>query len=288
MVSVVIAAHNEEAVVGRCIEALLEQGVDAPQIFVSANGCTDATARVALARGATVIDRAEPGKPAALNAADAAADTFPRVYLDADIVLPAGAIDAVDRMFGGADAPLAAAPHRRIDTAGCAMAVKAYYAINERLPVFRDGLFGRGMFVVSAAGRARFSEFPALTADDLFADAQFDGWEKRPLGEVEISVAAPRSTRDLIRRLVRVRRGNTEMRAAAARGEVRSTVRPSDRRAWARVVREDPRLFFAAVPYVVITLTASLLARRTPVAAAAWGRDDSTRTTPSVAQWGST
>ena len=104
----------------------------------------------------------------------------------------------------------------------------------------------------------------------------------------EISVAAPRSTRDLIRRLVRVRRGNTEMRAAAARGEVRSTVRPSDRRAWARVVREDPRLFFAAVPYVVITLTASLLARRTPVAAAAWGRDDSTRTTPSVAQWGST
>jgi glycosyltransferase involved in cell wall biosynthesis len=288
MVSVVIAAHNEEAVVGRCIDALVEQGVDPPHIFVSANGCTDATARVAHARGVTVISRVEPGKPAALNAADAVADTFPRVYLDADIVVPAGAIDAVDRMFARADAPLAAAPHRRIDTAGCAMPVRAYYAINERLPIFRNGLFGRGMFAVSAEGRERFAEFPAMTADDLFADSLFDAREKRPLDDIEIRVAAPRSTRSLITRLVRVRRGNTEMRAAAARGEVRHSVPPSDRRAWARVVRENPRLVFAAVPYVVITLTASWLARRTPAPTAGWGRDDSTRTAPSVAQWGST
>ncbi|HKP05997.1 MAG TPA: glycosyltransferase family 2 protein [Microbacterium sp.] len=288
MISVVIAAHNEEAVVGRCIDALLEQGIDPPHIFVSANGCSDATAQVAHRRGATVISRAEPGKPAALNAADAVADTFPRVYLDADIVVPEGAIDAVERVFAGADSPLAAAPHRRIDTSGCAPAVRAYYAINERLPVFRDGLFGRGMFAVSAAGRSRFAEFPALTADDLFADAQFDGREKRSLDEVEISVAAPRTTRSLIRRLVRVRRGNAEMRAAAARGDVEAVVRSSDRWAWARVVRDDPRLMFAALPYVLITLTASLLARRAPAPAAAWGRDDSTRTTPPIARWGST
>ncbi|WP_312678566.1 glycosyltransferase, partial [Microbacterium sp.] len=81
MVSVIIAAHNEEAVIGGCLDALQRQGVPGLQIIVSANGCTDATAAVAAAHGATVIDRAEPGKAGALNAADRIAAGYPRVYL---------------------------------------------------------------------------------------------------------------------------------------------------------------------------------------------------------------
>lgn len=52
MVSVVIAAHNEEAVIGGCLDALLAQRTDTPlEVVVSANGCTDRTAEAAEARG---------------------------------------------------------------------------------------------------------------------------------------------------------------------------------------------------------------------------------------------
>jgi hypothetical protein len=64
-------------------------------------------------------------------------------------------------------------------------------------------------------------------------------------------------TSDLLARLVRVRRGNAQLRAAAASGEVAITVRPSDRWAWLRdVVVQNPWLAPAAVPYVVITAIA--------------------------------
>ena len=57
-------------------------------------------------------------------------------------------------------------------------------------------------------------------------------------------------------------------------------VRAADRWAWLReVVLPDPRLIPAALPYLSITLIASLLARRRPATGHGWGRDESTRGT---------
>jgi glycosyltransferase involved in cell wall biosynthesis len=45
--SVIIPAHNEQAVVGRCIESLArDAGADTYQVIVVANGCSDDTAEV--------------------------------------------------------------------------------------------------------------------------------------------------------------------------------------------------------------------------------------------------
>ncbi|MCT9818984.1 glycosyltransferase family 2 protein [Microbacterium sp. W1N] len=271
MASIIIAAHDEEAVIGRCLDALRDQ-VTGADVIVSANGCHDRTAQIAATHGATVIDRVEPGKAAALNAAERVASTFPRVYLDADIVVPP---EGLAHLLAQLEAPgvLAAVPRRRIELAGRPWPVRAYFAINERLPVFRDGLFGRGMIAVSAAGRERFDEFPTVIADDLFLDSQFATPEKREAPEVEVVVAAPRRTRDLVARLVRVRRGNAQLRAAAESLGVE--VRPGDRWAWLReVVVPRPHLLVAAVPYVVITALAAWRARRDT---GGWGRDESTR-----------
>ncbi len=276
MVSIVIAAHNEEAVIGSCLDALLSDADGtAAEIIVSANGCSDRTAGIARERGAIVIDRPEPGKPGALNAADAVATGFPRIYLDADIRVPGGGVAALERMLNAQT--LAIVPRRRVVVSGRPLAVKCYFAINERLPVFRDGLFGRGMIALSQEGRSRFGEFPPLIADDLFLDSQFSTAEKAEAREVEVLVEAPHTTRALVNRLIRVRRGNAEMRAAAAAGSVTADVRASDRWAWLRdVVLPHPRLAFAAVPYLAITVAAAWRARREPVGSA-WGRDDSTR-----------
>lgn len=281
MISVIIAAHDEEHVLGACLDALNAQAdPDAVQIIVSANGCTDDTAGVARRRGATVVERTEAGKPGALNAADDVAVGFPRVYLDADIIVPPdGLARLVGRLEQGA---LAAAPRRILETRGSPLLVRAYCAINERLPVFRGALFGRGMVALSAEGRARFDRFPDVIADDLFLDALFSRSEKREAPDVSVVVRAPRTTRALLDRLVRVRRGNAQLRAASDHGTVGAARRGPDRWAWLRaVVLPRPWLAAAAVPYVAITLAAEILARRS--GHASWGHDHTTRARGGVA-----
>lgn len=276
MVSVVIAAHNEESVIGACLDALSSQ-LDSPplQVIVSANGCSDRTAQVALERGVTVIDRAEAGKARALNAADLVASAFPRLYLDADIILPKDAVAQVLRGFESSSATLAVAPRRRMDTAGRPLLVRAYYAINDRLPAFTGSLFGRGLMALSEGGRSRFDQFPLMIADDLFIDSLFTDGEKAA-ADLEVVVEAPHRTRDLVARLVRVRRGNSQMRMEDLSGVAQVNVRASDRWAWLRdVVVPEPHLVFAAVPYVAITAIAEVLARR--ARSDGWGRGDSTR-----------
>jgi glycosyltransferase involved in cell wall biosynthesis len=274
VVSVIIAAHNEEAVIGGCLEALAREQLPL-QVIVSANGCTDATAELARSMHATVVERAEAGKAGALNAAEQVAESFPRVYLDADIVPPPGAIAALVEALDEQTGVLATVPVRHFDTAGRPWPVRAYYRINERLPVFRKGLFGRGLIVLSQQGRARFGEFPEMTPDDLFLDAQFADSEKLTVPGVAVAVAAPLTTHDLVTRLVRVRRGNVEMRAASG------SVRASNRWSWLRdVVLSDLRLAPDAVAYVAITLLAGYRGRRSQ--SGTWERDQSTRTQSGV------
>lgn len=275
MTSVIIAAHNEESVIERCLAAVSHGGMPV-HVIVSANGCTDATAELARARNALVVDRVTAGKPGALNAAERLAETFPRVYLDADILTPPDGIATLVKALNEHAGVLAAVPRRRINTSGRPWAVRAYFQINQRLPVFRSGLFGRGLIVVSEAGRARFGEFPELVADDLFLDAQFSAAEKLEVADVEVVVEAPWTTVDLLNRLVRVRRGNAEMRRAAADQGIDAVVRPSDRWSWLRdVVMPQPRLAPNALAYVAITMLAGYRARRAPHGG--WGRDESTR-----------
>ena len=119
MLSVVIAAHNEENVLGPSLDALLDQRESAPlEIVVSANGCTDQTVAVATRLGVTVIHRAEAGKAEALNAGDRVATGFPRIYLDADILVPPGGLAALIGCFAEDPHPLAVVPRRRVNTAG--------------------------------------------------------------------------------------------------------------------------------------------------------------------------
>jgi glycosyltransferase involved in cell wall biosynthesis len=291
--SVVIAAHNEAAVIGRCLDAL-QAGAEPGEfdIVVAANGCTDATAQVAAAHsGVRVLDLPAPGKVAALNAGDEIAAGYPRVYLDADIVLTAASLRALRDALAEADEAgtgvLAVAPRRQIDATHSALPVRGYYAISSRLPAFTGALFGRGVVAISAAGRARFGQFPDVVADDLFLDSLFAAGEKAQVESVSSRVVAPRTTGDLLRRLIRVRRGNASLRAAAASqpgtgqpsplpGDLQ--VRSSARGSWLRdVVLPNPALIPAAACYAAITITAAVAARLPQRSAGHWGRDESSR-----------
>ncbi|MGS2617011.1 glycosyltransferase [Micromonospora sp. LZ34] len=278
MTSIVIAAHNENAVIGRCLDALLAEAAPGEfDVTVVANGCTDDTAAIAATRpGVRVVELVEAGKPAALNAGDEAARGFPRIYLDADVVLSTQGARAVAAALDGPH--LAATVRRELDLTGRPVLVRAYFGIHRHLPVFRDGLFGRGVIGLSEAGRRRFDRFPTLVADDLFLDSVFGATEKRQVETVSSRVATPRRTRDLVRRLSRVRGGNSAMRAAAERGQVGGAVRPAARLSWLHdVVLPRPWLAPAALCYVAITVVAALSVRNDRDGAAGWARDDSSR-----------
>src|SRR5262245_55246396 len=130
-VSIVIPAHDEEAVIGRCLAALTAGAADGElDVVVVCNGCKDGTAAAARAAapGARVLEIAAAGKPGALNAGDAAARGFPRLYVDADVVLDLASLRRLAAVLAAPGA-LAAAPVMDLDAAGASWPVRAFYDV---------------------------------------------------------------------------------------------------------------------------------------------------------------
>ncbi|MEV7560402.1 glycosyltransferase family A protein, partial [Streptomyces sp. NPDC089795] len=206
MTSIVIPAHNEGRVIGRLLDALLaDTSVSGADIVVVCNGCTDDTARVAGARGerVRVVEIPTPSKHAALRVGDEHAGGFPRLYVDADVVVGAADVRALVGVLDRNPELLAAAPGRDIPLDGCAWPVRAYYRVWQRLPAVREGLFGRGVIAVTEAGHARLAALPPLMADDLAASLAFGPEERRVVEGARVVVRPPRTWSDLIRRRVR-------------------------------------------------------------------------------------
>jgi glycosyltransferase involved in cell wall biosynthesis len=280
--AIIIAAHDEANVIGRCLDTIQrEAACDEFEVIVVANGCTDATAAEAKSRKVRVIELVDASKARALNIADAAASGFPRLYLDADMMLSADDIRTLSKSLDNGTGFLASAPRRKIELVNRPLAVRAFFRVQERLPVYENGLVGRGAIMVSEAGRARFAQFPDKTADDLFLDALFEPTQRTIVDAVTCVIEVPYTTRDLLRRLVRVRRGNIQLRqtelTTSMADEPAPVVRRSDRWSWLRdVVLPHPKLAPAGVAYAALTLIAEWQARRS-IDKQAWERDESTR-----------
>ncbi|WP_438309997.1 glycosyltransferase family 2 protein [Streptomyces sp. HUAS TT3] len=289
MTSIVIPAHNEGRVIGRLLDALLAEGPEpgrpAPDIVVVCNGCTDDTAAVAGARGdrVRVVEIPAPSKHAALRAGDAHARGFPRLYVDADVVLGAAGVRALAEAFAAGPELLAAAPGRDVPLSGCAWPVRAYYRVWQRLPAVREGLFGRGVIAVSERGHARLAALPPLMADDLAASLAFAPGERRVVEEVRVVVRPPRTWADLIRRKVRASTSSAELERFQTRsGTGAGSPAPS-----ARTGGGDLRALLLAqpglLPGIVVFVVAALAAHRGSRKAirtgdfSTWLRDESSR-----------
>lgn len=276
--SVVVPAHNEEAVIGRLL-ASIAGGLDGARVdvVVACNGCTDRTAEVARDLGARVVEVPEASKIAALNAGDAAARGFPRLYVDADVVLTGRAVRDLAACLAAPGALAAAAPVR-LDTSGRPRSVRAFFRVWEAVRAGDRAPAGSGVYAMSAEGRARFDRFPDVIADDLFAHNLFARDERQTPATDPVVVEPPRNLRSLLRRRTRVYIGNMQVAADPALAALPGA---QDRgTAWWRVVLARPALAPAAVPYVAVNAVAKLRARRLARRAGpvAWGRDETTRT----------
>ncbi|MCX4885523.1 glycosyltransferase family 2 protein [Streptomyces sp. NBC_00847] len=295
MTSIVIPAHNEAPVLGRLLDSLLADSApeDDTDILVVCNGCTDDTARVAAARGprVRVVEIPVPSKHAALRAGDDHARGFPRLYVDADVVITgAGARALAEPLQDEASGILATAPERQIPLAACAWRVRAYYRVWRRLPAVREGLFGRGVIAVSKAGHARIAALPPLMADDLAASLAFAPKERLVVDAARVVIQPPRTWRDLIKR--RIRAAVSTAQVEQHQTPVEQHQEPADRHQepeevstrtskadLAALVRGEPKLLASVVVFLAAAVAARRGARKAIRAQdfGTWLRDESSR-----------
>jgi glycosyltransferase involved in cell wall biosynthesis len=209
--SVVIAAHNEEPVIGRCLNHLTADAATGElEVVVVANACTDRTAQVARAAGARVVETATPGKAHALGLGDRECRAFPRVYLDADVDLSAA---SVRRMVAALDeqGAMACAPAPHYDLSGTSRIAARFHRVFEQLVSGRRGLAGTGVYVLSRQGHRRVFPLPRIISDDGWVHRGFTEAERMVVPDARSVVRPARTLSAVVRRRARVRLGNREL-----------------------------------------------------------------------------
>ena len=215
MASVIVPAHNEASVIRRCLDSLIGQsGLDT--LIVACNGCTDNTAEIVRNEypQAICLDIATPSKVNALNEAEKWVTTWPVFYIDADTRLSTNTIQTMTQALESDNTLLLAAPEPVIDTSRSSWLVRQYYRIWLQLPYIRDGVVATCSYVITQAGRERFTEFPAVINDDGFVRCQFERQERGNIAGAQIFITAPQDLNSLIKIKTRARLGNMQLAAA--------------------------------------------------------------------------
>lgn len=219
--SVIIPAHDEAAVIGRCLSSLLE---DAPpgamEIVVVCNGCSDNTAEVArkIAPDAKIVEIGQGSKPLALNTGKAMARSDTLLFVDADIVVNYHSLAAcADELRSGR--AMVAAPLMQIEKQACSRLVRDYYHVWEGQPYVQDGMVGSGVFGLSGRAMEIVGEFPPIIADDEFIRTRFPSAQRKCVRAdangrpVFFRMYPPRDLGSLIRIESRQRAGMAELHA---------------------------------------------------------------------------
>lgn len=277
MISVIVPACNEGAVIGRGLRAILT-GANAGEleVIVACNGCTDRTAEIARGFGppVQVIELAQASKIAALNAADELATGFPRLYVDADVALDLASIRAMAAALARDDVRFAT-PSLHVNSVRASWPVRAFYRVWVELPYNRaGGQVGTGVYGLSRAGRARFKRFPNVINDDGFVRSTFAQHERMTVAGAISRVDPPQTLAGLIRAKRRVRIGQDQLRKCHP--EIRIGGRRANSQSLWRWVLRRPELWVYLPVYACIVLATRL---RTGFGGRAdgvdWGRDDS-------------
>ena len=275
MISILIPAHNEQAGIARCLESL-QQGLpkDYAEIVVVCNGCTDSTAEIARAYDfVKVIEVEKPSKVNAINVGESHLNHFPRIYLDADLIISG---EDITRMVAAFDQEgvFAIAPKMLIDERHSSWFVKAYHKIWQMLPYYANRL--GGAFALSEQGRKRFSEFPDIIADDAFVRAHFEESERFVPKDCSFTAVAPKNLSDLIKIKTRSRFGNVELVKKFPHLNKTSDNQPGN---LTGIVLRKPWLLPAALVYVYVKLqiVRGVKKRLQENDFTTWERDESSR-----------
>ncbi len=213
MASLIIPAHNEESVIAETVHVLMPLVHSGEiELIVVCNGCTDKTATVVASFGKRVkcIETSVASKTHALNLGDEVASGFPRIYLDADVILSPESVRAlVGELLQ--ERYLAVSSTMQMDFSGSSWAVKSFYCIWQQLSYVQEGMIGTGVYALSEKGRKRFTTFPDVIADDGYIRAIFLAKERGTASDCYSIVRSPATLADLVKIKTRSRLGRYEL-----------------------------------------------------------------------------
>lgn len=275
--SVIIPAHNEEPVISRCLADLVAGFQPGElEVVVVCNGCSDGTAEAA--RSSTypvrVLEVEIPSKTAAIRAGEGAVSSFPRLYLDADVVVTGATVRQVLEHLR-AEAGLVARPPIKYDTSRSSTLVRSYYRARRRVPAVMNSVWGAGVYGLSEKARSRFHEYPDVVADDLFVDRHFEPSEIEILKCTPVIVKVPRRLGDLLRILRRTYHGIAEPQPLARNETCGTATTSSTIRDLVRLAVSRPYRALDVCVYIGMAALARLTLRISPPTA--WARDDGSR-----------
>jgi glycosyltransferase involved in cell wall biosynthesis len=217
--SVIIPAHDEEAVIGACLRSLAGQDHEGPaQVVVVANGCRDATAVVARGFRTTLGERGielavlELPRRRSLRHSTRATRrpaTTIACTLDADIELSPNALTSIAAAFTAGSTCICAP---RIVLVATGYLANVYARIWGRLPYVAGEVIGAGVYAARGDARRRWGLVPDIGADDKFARLHFEHGERRVLMDSQFTAYLPAGTRELVRVRGRWIRNNRELR----------------------------------------------------------------------------
>ena len=210
--TIIIPAHNEASVIGRCLESIYNTIKPGEfEVIVVCNGCTDDTAKVVTTRFpiVKVLETPVASKIDALNYADAEARYFPRIYLDADLTVSADSLKALIRPLQDRKA-LTSCGRMEIDASRSNAVVKAFYRVWQYNSYFEQGKFG-GLFSVSERGHARITPFPHVINDDELVRRKFCTFDRAYVENCSFTMTAPMTLEGLIKIRLRAIRGTVQI-----------------------------------------------------------------------------
>ena len=219
--TLIIPAHNEEAVIARCLATAMNgaPAADSFEIIVAANGCEDRTTEIArkVAPHAVVLDLPTGSKTGAINAANRIASHYPRIVLDADVECDYNSLAAVACVLRQPGV-MTAAPAIRLNKEHCNFFVKSYYSAWIRQPYAKAGKGGAGCYGFSQGALESIGEFPPIIGDDIWIHTRFPDDSKRLVENdargrhVYSIVRPPRTLRQQVKVEARRMEGNGEVR----------------------------------------------------------------------------
>lgn len=210
-ICVVIPAHDEEVVLGRCLNALLSGSEPGEfDVTVVANGCRDETASVARTADVRVIETPVASKVHALRLGDRACRSFPRLYLDADVELTGDAVRALASALAETGV-LACAPTPQYELTGAGPVAARFHRTYDLLRSRHRGLSGAGAYMVGRAAHSRIFPLPDVVSDDGWVHRSFAPDERLVVAEARCVVRPPRTVAAEMRRRHRTRLANKEL-----------------------------------------------------------------------------
>jgi cellulose synthase/poly-beta-1,6-N-acetylglucosamine synthase-like glycosyltransferase len=273
---VLVPAHDEELVIERCLAAIEADRRPGDRVLLVADRCTDRTAAIGRAHGATVLERGEseePGRAAARQAGlehARALDWDAVVMLDADSVIEPGFFADCERaLAAGADAVQARSESRRGRTLAAEASLAAFTLQGITIPRGRDRLGlsvrlrGTGMAIRREVALAH--RFRAPASEDLFftLDLLLDGVRCRHLERARLRSEGAGTWGAFGGQKVRYEAG----RMAAARAYVPRLLRRALR-------HRDPACleaaWFLATPPFALAILSLLLGSGLAAVAGAW------------------